>query len=177
MKSVLLRITSILTAVLSLAIGGTSILPGRTVVGCQITIMAPGHKVFAIVGNLKRFHEFSPWAEDDVGLHYAFAGPESGIGQRMSWTADNPDFGSGSQAMIDYRANQHLAMIVNSQGWRDALVSIDLEPAKDGTTVKWLFKSQKLDPVERSLAFLSYQRQACSDCERGLAKLKAIAEK
>ena len=41
-------------------IAGAYVLPGEAALDRRITINAPPEKVFAIVGDLRRFHEFSP---------------------------------------------------------------------------------------------------------------------
>ena len=50
-------------AVIVVFLGGGYVLPGEAVVQRQIVIAAPPEKVFAVIGSLKRFNEWSPWAE------------------------------------------------------------------------------------------------------------------
>jgi hypothetical protein len=71
-------------------VGGGYLLPPEALVQRQIVINAPPEKVFAIVGNLKRFNDWSPWAELDPNITYRFEGPESGVGQKMSWQSKIP---------------------------------------------------------------------------------------
>ncbi|HTN97972.1 MAG TPA: SRPBCC family protein, partial [Nordella sp.] len=106
MKKFILGVVYTLIALLVIFMGGAYVLPGEAVVERQIIIAAPPEKVFAIASDLKRFREFSPWAEIDPGLHYSFEGPETGIGQKMSWTSDNLKLGTGSQTVVDYQRNK-----------------------------------------------------------------------
>ena len=61
-------------------VGGSFVLPSEAVVTRSVEIAAPPEKVFAIVGDLRRFQEFSPWAELDPNAKYTLEGPEYGVG-------------------------------------------------------------------------------------------------
>lgn len=176
MKKFLLGVAYFLLALLVIFMGGAYTLPGEAVVERQITIAAPPEKVFAIVGDLKRFPEFSPWAELDPGLRYKFEGPEIGIGQKMSWVSDNPQVGSGSQTVVDYDPNKRFATTLDVGDMGDAIAYITLKPVDNDTSVTWGFKSLLRNPLERWMGLL-FDRSFGPDNEKGLAKLKAIAEK
>jgi len=51
-------------------IGGAYALPNKIAVERSIEIAAPPAKVFAIVGDLKRGRDYSPWAEADPNAQY-----------------------------------------------------------------------------------------------------------
>lgn len=176
MKKFVLGIVYALIALVVIFMGGAYVLPGEAVVERQITIAAPPEKVFAIVSDLRRFKEFSPWAEIDPGLQYSFEGPETGIGQKMSWASDNPQLGSGSQIVVDYRPNTRFATTLDFGDMGDAISYFDFTPAGSDTKVTWGFKSLLRNPLERWMGLL-FDRTIGPDYEKGLAKLKALAEK
>ena len=89
----------LIAAVAIIVVGGSFLLPAQAVVNRSIEIAAPPEKVFAIVGDLRRFKEFSPWAERDPDIVYSFEGTESGLGQVMRWSSENPDVGNVSSNM------------------------------------------------------------------------------
>src|SRR5262245_47870684 len=80
-------------------VGGSFLLPAEAVVTRSTEIAAPPEKVFAIVGDLNRLPEYSPWAEIDPKTKYTYEVPTSGLGQKMSWVSDNANVGSGSQTI------------------------------------------------------------------------------
>jgi uncharacterized protein YndB with AHSA1/START domain len=176
MKKFLLSVAYGLLALLVIFMGGAYTLPGEAVVERQITIAAPPDKVFAIVSDLKRFPEFSPWTELDPGLQYKFEGPEIGIGQKMSWTSDNPQVGSGSQTVVDYNPNKRFATTLDFGDMGDAIAYFEFKPVDNDTRVTWGFKSLLRNPLERWMGLL-FDRWIGADYEKGLAKLKAIAER
>lgn len=176
MKKFILGVVYALIALVVIFMGGAYVLPGEAVVERQVTIAAPPEKVFAIVSDLKRFKEFSPWAEIDPGLHYTFEGPEIGIGQKMSWASDNPQLGTGSQTVVDYQPNKRFATTLDFGEMGDAIAYFDFTAAGNDTKVIWGFKSLLRNPLERWMGLL-FDRWIGADYEKGLAKLKAIAEK
>lgn len=176
MKKFLLNTAYVLIGLVVVFMGGAYTLPGEAVVERQITIAAPSDKVFAIVGDLRRFPEFSPWTGIDPGLHYTFEGPEAGIGQKMSWTSDNPQIGTGSQTVVDYVPNKRFATTLDFGDRGEAITYIELKSIGPDTGVTWGFKSLLRNPLERWMG-LFYDRVFGPDNEKGLAGLKAIAER
>lgn len=176
MKKFILGIVYALIALVVVFMGGAYVLPGEAVVERQVTIAAPPDKVFAIVGDLRRFKEFSPWADIDPGLQYNFEGPETGIGQKMSWTSDNPQLGTGSQTVVDYRPNTRFAATLDFGDMGDAIAYFEFTAQGNDTKVTWGFKSLLRNPLERWMGLL-FDRWIGVDYEKGLARLKAIAER
>src|SRR5207247_6102947 len=176
MKKFLLSVAYALIALVVIFMGGAYILPSEAVVERTIAIAAPPEKVFAIVGDLKRFPEFSPWAEIDPGLHYTFERPEIGIGQKMSWSSDNPQVGTGSQMVVDYEPDKRFATTLDFGDMGDAIIYIELGPVVNDTKATWGLKSLLRNPLERWMGLL-YDREFGEELEKGLGRLKARAEK
>jgi hypothetical protein len=164
----------IVVALAVIFVAGAYVLPGEAVVQRQVTIEASPDKVFAIVGDLKRFNEFSPWAEMDRDAKYTYSGPEKGVGQKMTWTSAK--LGTGAQTIVDYVENRRVAFDLDFGSMGKAQASFELSPVGTGSGVTWGFKSILANPLERWLG-LFYGRWIGADYERGLAKLKGIAER
>lgn len=176
MKKSLLGIAYALIALLVIFMGGAYVLPGEAVVERQVTIAALPGKVFGIVSDLRRFKDFSPWAELDPDLQYSFEGPEAGIGQKMSWSSKNPQLGTGSQTVVDYQPNTRFATTLDFGEMGDAIGYFNFVPVGNDTKVTWGFKSLLRNPLERWMGLL-FDRWIGADYEKGLAKLKVLAEK
>ncbi|MGQ0485433.1 MAG: SRPBCC family protein [Hyphomicrobiales bacterium] len=176
MKTLLKWAIWLAVAVIVVFLGGGYVLPGEAVVQRQTVIAAPPEKVFAVIGNLKRFNEWSPWAELDPNIQYKFEGPEMGVGQKMSWTSNNPDVGNGSQTITAYEQNKRIAAALDFGAMGKAVASMELAPAGGGTAVTWGFKTELKGALERWFG-LMFDRWVGADYERGLARLKALAEK
>lgn len=165
----------IIAAVAIIIVGGSFLLPAQAVVTRSIEIAAPPEKVFAIVGDLRRVNEYSPWAELDPNMKVTHEGPETGVGQKMSWTSDNADVGNGTQTVIAYEPPRHVASELDF-GMIRALATWDLAPSGAGTTATWGFKAD-LDGIPAKWFGLMFDRWIGGDYEKGLARLKAAAEK
>ena len=166
----------LVAAVAIIIVGGSFLLPAQAVVTRSTEIAAPPDKVFAIVGDFRRFNEFSPWAELDPNIKYTFEGPVSGVGQKMRWTSENPDVGRGSQTIIEYDPPNYAAAELDFGMPGKSVASWDLVPSTTGTKATWGFKSD-LDGIPAKWVGLMFDRWIGADYEKGLAKLKAAAEK
>ena len=176
MKKSLLNAAYVLIAIVIIFMGGAYGLPDEAVVERKITVAATPDKIFAIIGDLRRFNEYSPWADLDPGARITFEGPQTGIGQKMSWVSANPQMGSGSQTVVDHEPDRRFATTLNFGGMGDAIIYIELSPVANGTSVTWGFKTLLRNPLERWMIFF-YDRTVGPDIEKGLARLKAVAEK
>jgi carbon monoxide dehydrogenase subunit G len=175
MKRAVKWILSIVLVLALVFIGGAYVLPDSAVVQRQIEIAAPPEKVFAAVGDLKRFGEFSPWAELDPKAEYVFEGADAAVGQKMSWTSKDANVGSGSMTITERVDNRRVAYDLNFGGMGAAKASFELAPSGTGTAVTWGFKTELRNPMERWMG-LMFDRWIGADYEKGLAKLKAVAE-
>ncbi len=176
MKTLLKWVIWLVVAVIVVFLGGGYILPGEAVVQRQVVIAAPPEKVFAVIGNLKRFNEWSPWAEIDPDIQYIFVGPETGVGQKMSWTSNHPDVGNGSQTITGFEENKRTTTELDFGDMGKAVASMELAPVDGGTGVTWGFKKELKGAMERWFGLL-FDRWIGADYEKGLARLKALAEK
>lgn len=164
-----------LLVLLALAfIGGAYMLPDEAVVQRQTIIAASVDKVWPLVSDLRRFDEFSRWAEADPQAGHRFEGPESGVGQAMIWTSDR--LGKGSRTITEIVARRRVASALDFGRMGCAQASFELSPIGAGTGVTWGLKCVLKNPLERWKG-LMLARRIGRDYGRGLAKLKAVAEK
>ncbi len=158
-----------------IVVGGSFFLPSHATVKRSIEIAAPPEKVFAIVGDLRRFGEFSPWAELDPDMKTSFEGAESGVGQVMRWVSDDPQVGNGVQTIVEYRPSTRVASQVEFDMGK-SIASWDLAPTSAGTTATWTFDSD-LTGIPAKWFGLMLETWIGADYDKGLARLKAVAEK
>jgi uncharacterized protein YndB with AHSA1/START domain len=166
----------LIVTVAIIVLGGSFLLPSQAVVTRSTEIAAPPEKVFAIVGDLQRLREYSPWAELDPNTKYTYEGPASGIGQKVNWVSESVDIGSGSQTITEYGPPKHVASELDLGPRGRAVMVWDLEPSGAGTKVTWSFRS-KLDGIAARWFGLTLDGRIGPDFESGLAKLKTAAEK
>jgi carbon monoxide dehydrogenase subunit G len=176
MRTFLKWVAYAIGAVAIIIVGGSFFLPGEANVSRSAEIAAPPEKVFAIVSSVRRFQEFSPWAEMDPDAKYTFEGPETGAGQKMSWTSANRNVGSGTQTVTEYIEGRRVAAEMDLSEMGKAVAAWDIEPSGAGTRATWSLKAP-LDGIMMKWIGLMFDRWVGADYEKGLAKLKAVAEK
>jgi uncharacterized protein YndB with AHSA1/START domain len=176
MMKIIKGIIWFLTAFFVVFIGGGYLLPSEITVVRQAMINAPPEKVFAIVGGFKRFQEWSPWADLDPKTVYKFEGPVGGVGEKMSWSSNSPNVGSGSQVVTEYVPSSRVASDLDFGAMGKSRAYWDLEQTDGGTLATWGFK-MKLDGVLDRWTGLMMDRFIGPDYEKGLARVKALAEK
>lgn len=171
----LLRIAVAVVAVLfGLFILVGLLLPERMEVGRSIRVEAPPTEVFPLVNDLRAFQRWSPWSGGETG--YAYSGPDSGVGQRMSWRSDDPAVGTGSQEIVASRLNQEVDMRLDFGPQGTAEAAIYLEPADGGTLVTWTFAFDVGNDLIGRYIGLIMKGMVGEKYEEGLARLKRLVE-
>ncbi|MCP5432818.1 MAG: SRPBCC family protein [Alphaproteobacteria bacterium] len=166
---------AVIAVVLVLALVGL-VLPREVHVERSIVIAAEPAAVFPYVNDLRRFNAWSPWSRRDPNMETRFDGPDAGVGQRMSWTSDKPDVGSGSQEIIESVDGTHVctALIFGSEEGMTA--EFDLSRVPGGTKVVWSFETDLgWNPFSRYVG-LMFDGLIGKDYEEGLANLKTAVE-
>ena len=146
----------------------------------SIVINAQPATVFQQINNFKNFNRWSPWMEKDPNSTTSFEGPEAGVGAKMSWQSKK--LGNGSQWIVESEENKHL-----KTGWQFAdfggiyTSDINLEPVEGGTKVTWTYDGDVSGIGMASSIMGKIMGQFVDgmlgpDYERGLSKLKSLAE-
>lgn len=151
------------------------LLPRQVHLERRITIDAPRATVYTLVDGYKQFNKWSPWAEKDPNCKYTWAGPEFGVGAKQSWSG-NSDVGSGSQEIVDAKPFEQVTTKLEFTGHGAATARMTLTPATNGTDVVWGLDSDVgAGPIGRYFGLLM-DHFVGPDFEKGLAKLKTLAE-
>jgi uncharacterized protein YndB with AHSA1/START domain len=152
------------------------ILPRHIHVERSVVMRAPPPKVYDIVNGFARFNEFSPWFEADPRARYAYAGPASGVGARMTWASEDRGVGSGAQEIVKSEPPRLVQARLEFGDDGTALTTWTIVPAGEGSRVTWALDTDLgMNPAMRYMG-LAFDRLVGRDYERGLAKLKALAE-
>jgi len=176
MKSVIKAIVFAIMAFTVIFYGGAYMLPGTAQVERAIDIAASPGKVYAIAANLRRMPDWLPWVAVDPQVTFTFEGPEQGVGQVMRWVSGNPMIGSGTLKLTEATPDTRLATISDYAGFGTSTATMSFVPGGAGTRVTWIFESSLPGVIDR-WAGLGIDRSVGAEYEKGLAKLKALAER
>jgi uncharacterized protein YndB with AHSA1/START domain len=145
-------------------------------------INAPAERIFPLIANLKSMNTWNPFVEPDPAIKISYSGPENGKGAAHTWSG-NSNVGAGrieiTEAVPPARVAMRLVMVKPMKA--DNAVEFTLAPngrgtGVGGTDVTWAMSgSQPLLAKVMSL-FIDCDRMVGGQFEKGLAKLKTIAE-
>ena len=151
-------------------------LPQTTQVERSISINQSTDKVFAIVNNLSRFSEWSPWHEIDPNTQYEFSGPESGVGAKMSWNSEHKHVGTGTQEIIESDENEKVVIALDFGQQGKPIAQIHTTAQGDSTEVTWKLLSDAEGNIIGKYFNLMLDSMLGPMYEKGLTKLKTVAE-
>lgn len=137
-------------------------------------IDAPPATVFALLNDMRRTRLWSQAAEIDPNAEYTFSGPARGAGSTITW--DGPVAGSGTQTIVESRATEFIETRINAGEPGEARTWFELEPAKEGTLLRWGFAHDYGFNLIGRYAGLVVTGIIRRDYERGLANLEDLAE-
>lgn len=175
MKSVIKAIIFLVMAFTVIFYSGALLLPGEARVERSIVIAAPPDKVYAIVSDLRRVPEWSPWVETDPQTKFSFEGPAEGAGQVMRWASNNPMVGSGTLTLTQATPDVRVVTMSDYTGFGTSSATFDVAPDGAGTRVTWAFQSTLPGVIDR-WAGLGIDRSVGAEYEKGLRNLKALVE-
>ena len=169
---------------LLVAVGGLAVLaavvglflPERVHVARSITTTASADTVYRLVDGFQRFNEWSPWAELDPKTTYTYSGPPNGVGARFQWDSDDPKVGHGSQEVIAVEPGRQVTNRLDFGSQGQATSTMTLTPEANGTRIAWAFDTEFGWDLVGRYSGLLFERFIGADYEKGLAKLKRLAE-
>lgn len=151
-------------------------LPSTYRVERSLAINATPEVLFPYLNELRRWPEWTAWNTNrEPSLVYIQAGPASGEGAVLSWTARS---GAGSIRLVESEQNSGIVYELNfNEGRFISTGRVDLIPVTNGTRVVWSnYGSFGRNPVGRYLGLLM-DKWMGSDFETGLQNLKAKTQR
>ena len=166
--------TIVAAVVVFVAVG--LVLPRTAHVERSIVVDAPQAMVFTVLNGFRQFNRWSPWADIDPNATTTYAGPEAGVGARMSW-AGNAEVGTGSQEILESVPYEVVRLKLTFGDFPgDYVVHYALVPEGGGTRVTWTFDADYGSSIMGRYFGLASDSMLGPDYEKGLARLKAFVE-
>ncbi len=141
------------------------------------TIKAPPEKIIPLIADFHNWTHWSPWDHLDPGMVRTFEGAPSGKGAVYGWKG-NSAVGQGRMEVTDVtpaKVDIKLDFIepIASSNTAEFL----LVPQGETTIVTWVMKGPMPFISKIMNVFVSMEKMIGPDFERGLAQMKAAAEK
>lgn len=152
--------------------------PDTTTVERSVVVDAPPTVVFDYVNDFRQWAAWSPWDALDPSQSKTFEGAETGKGAITTWSG-NDKVGKGKMTILESKPGAFVRIELEFiEPWASKNeTTFTLTPEGDGTKVVW---GSTFDNNFMSKAFglfVDMDAMIGKDFERGLATLKAAAEK
>lgn len=180
----LMRLLLLLLVLAVLLCGLAFVLPDRAHVERSATIARPPSQIYLLLTDLHRFNAWSPWLELDPDARYSFSGPDSGVGATLAWSSRRSDAGSGSQTIIAAVPQESITVALDFGEMGTPKAHFALRDENGDTRITWNLDMELPLHLDHRFGWnvlgrymgVFMDRMAGPDFERGLAKLKQLAE-
>ena len=141
----------------------------------ESSIDAPAATLHAILEDFHQWQAWSPWEEMDPHLERTYSGADKGVGARYAWKG-NKKVGSGSMEITESTPLRIALDLEFEEPFRASNKTVfDLVPEGRGTRVVWTMTGER-NVLMSLMGKVFFDRAISKDFDRGLAKLKALAE-
>jgi uncharacterized protein YndB with AHSA1/START domain len=174
LKKILIAVVAALAALLVFA----ATRPDDFRVERKTVIQAPPEKVFALINDFKQWPQWSPWEHIDPNMKRTLGGAPAGQGATYAWEG-NKEVGSGRmeirQSVPTSKIDIQLDFLQPFEAHNTA--EFTLAPQGSGTEVTWAMYGPANYMTKLMSVFASMDKMVGPDFEKGLANMKAVAEK
>ncbi len=139
------------------------------------TFSAPPEAMHAVLNDMRRFKEWSPWQKLDPNMQMDYSGPEAGVGTSLHWVGKG-DAGEGKMTITESSPSSIAVKLEFVKPFASvADVHYTIAPEGSGTKVTWAMDG-KHDMVSKVMClFVSMDAMIGKDFETGLANLQNVS--
>jgi hypothetical protein len=153
--------------------------PSTFVVERSVTINTPPEKIAPLINDFHNWNEWSPWVKMDPAMKTSYSGPSTGVGSVYEWEG-NSKVGKGRMEMRvvqPAKISIKLDFLKPFEGHNTADFVLVPE-GNTATRVTWvMYGPLTFLPGKLMSVFTTMDSMIGDDFQRGLANLKAAAEK
>lgn len=144
----------------------------------KAVIQAPPERVFGLINDFHQWPLWSPWEKLDPAMKRTLGGPSSGLGATYAWTG-NKDVGSGRMEIKESMPSSkiHIQLDFLEPFESNNQTDFILTPQGNATEVSWVMYGPASFMTKLMSVFASMDKMVGPDFEKGLANMKAVAEK
>ena len=144
----------------------------------DIVVKAPPARVFALIDDFHRWADWSPWEKLDPAMKRTHSGAASGKGAVYAWQG-NGDVGAGRMEILETSAPARVLIRLDFLEPFAATNTAEytIVPEGDASRVTWAMYGPAPFVSKLMQVFVSMDKMVGKDFERGLADLKALAER
>lgn len=174
LKKIAIAVVVILAVIVGLALTK----PDSFSVQRVTAIKAPPEKIMPLISDFHNWTSWSPWEALDPNMQRTFSGAPNGKGAVYSWKG-NKDVGQGRMEITDLSPPNKVIIKLDFIDPMESnnVTEFTLNPQGDSTNVSWTMTGPMPFMMQLMSVFSSIDTMIGRDFEKGLAKMKAAAEK
>ncbi len=141
------------------------------------TVDAPAHEVHALIDDFHAWTQWSPWEDLDPELQRTYSGSERGVGAVYQWSG-NRKAGQGRMEITRSSPEDvEVALDFLKPFKSSSTTTFSLVASGNGTVVEWRMTGEQKGLMSALGKVYSMDRLIGPGFEKGLARLKAVAER
>jgi uncharacterized protein YndB with AHSA1/START domain len=174
LKKFALGVLAILIVILMMA----AMKPNSFTISRSIAIDAPPEKIAGLITDFHQWQSWSPWEKLDPNMQRNFSGAAKGVGAVYGWQG-NKDVGRGRMEIIEAATPARTVVKLDfiEPFASNNVTTFTLVPAGRTTSVTWTMSGPMLFVSKLMTVFVSMDALIGKDFDKGLAQLKAAAER
>jgi uncharacterized protein YndB with AHSA1/START domain len=177
-KTMLGTIAIVIGILLAILLAYAATRPNSFRVQRSLEVQAPPERIFALINDFHKWELWSPYEKLDPAMKKTYSGPVSGTGAAYAWSG-NSKAGEGRMEILStvpqWNISIKLDFLKPFEGHNTAEFS--MEPRAGATKVTWAMYGPQKFMLKLMSIFLSMDKMVGKDFERGLANIKAVAER
>jgi uncharacterized protein YndB with AHSA1/START domain len=172
-----LIIGAVIVAAIALVLVYAATRPDVFRVARTTTINAPPEKIFAFLGDFRKWPAWSPYEKMDPAMTRSMSGPETGVGAVYEWNG-NKKVGQGRMEVIQIAPPSKITIKLDFFKPFEAHNTAEfvVQPQGSASVVTWAMHGPSPFMVKVMGLFCNMDKMVGKDFKTGLANLKAAAE-
>lgn len=174
LKTILIVVVVLVAAILIYA----ATKPDQFRIQRTASISAPAEKIYLLINDFHTWSVWSPWEKLDLAMKKTHSGAPQGKGAVLEWDG-NKDVGTGRMEVLESIPSSKILIKLDFLKPFEAhnQAEFTLAPDTGSTQVTWAMYGPQPYIVKVMSLFCSMDKMVGGQFEKGLADLKALAEK
>lgn len=143
----------------------------------SITVNAPSHRVHGLIDDFHSWTLWSPWEDLDPALQRVYSGPDESVGAHYAWQGNRKAGKGGMEITGSIPEGIDITINFIKPFKSTNTTRFTFRPSGSGTQVLWELWGEQKGLMNVIGKVYSMDRMIGPDFEKGLARLKAVAEK
>jgi hypothetical protein len=176
MKKVLLGLVGVVGLVVVGVVGAAAMQPDSLHVERSATIAASPADLGPYTSDLKMWAEWNPWRDMDPSMETTYSDTTAGPGAWYSWSG-NEQVGKGKMEVLTVADDKVTHDLEFFEPWQSkATITFSFAADGDSTRVTWAMDENLQFSGKMAGLFMDMDAMLGADFDKGLAKLKPLAE-